>query len=137
MEVESTDSLSAGAAGSFNFGAAVPGAMPDSRSSESGDANNERLNAHGSTADADPLIDSGDTEPDLTLDEVIDRLVVPHIMSDRWNFLIGEDRRRRIDMTPAQFMNALLKYFDPEFLVRSGPFERVGEHVQLIASLNG
>ena len=38
-------------------------------------------------------------------------------------------------MTPAEFEVEMLEYFPPEFLLARGLFERVGEDVQLVASL--
>ncbi len=145
MEVDSQESSTAGAAGSFSFNASGPGASPDFPSTAApqnadaavqGDAHHDRFNANAASAAAKHR-DSANNEHELTLEEVIEDLVAPDFIPARWCFLVNPDQGGRIDMTPAEFAKEMLEYFDPEFLITSGLFERIGEDVQLVASLKG
>ena len=143
MEVDTSESLAAGAAGNLNFNAAMLGAIPDPAAAAipehadaavQGDADQHRLGANAPPPAANPT-ESADTELELTLEQVIEDLVTPYFIPAKWEFL-GQDRRRRIEMTPAEFGATMLEYFKPEFLVTCGLFERLGEDVQLVGSLN-
>src|SRR3954465_4601469 len=116
MEVDSTDPLLVGTAGSFDFRTAAPGAMSDSPPSgtpETSNANNNPLNETAPPADANPRSHSANPEPQLTLAQVIAELVVPCVIPPRWKFLVGNGRAQRIDMTPAEFELEMLDYFAP------------------------
>ena len=140
MEVNPADSSGACDAGGSPSETAIPGmpdslpppATPEPADGTDGDANDGSLSPAGMVR----ILSAVHSEVGLTLLDAVQNLAVPGITSAKWKFLGCKDRGQWIDMTPADFADTMLADFGPEYLVKVGLFECVGDDVRLVESLN-